>query len=262
MRSPDHLEIFMLTSRTTKLSAILAVAASLALLTGCESSLEKYRKLGIKQYNKGDYDSSLNTLNKALSYDQFDAQSNAYAGLIQYRQGNYEQAVYHFKVALQSDPSSEEAKDGLTAALIKLDKPDVALDYLERSSALADKVNDPHIAQSASKIPLQLQTEQRLYNGKVADRIRIARAYEKLGDYDNALVYYKKALALNDTNTKTLMDLAALSEKTGNKAATREYLIRAYNIDPATPGLTDAMTRNGVAISDVIGPGQKQPAAQ
>src|SRR6202012_731494 len=107
-----------------------------------------------------------------LSYDQFDAQSNAYAGLIMYRQGNYEQAAYHFKVALQSDPSSEEAKDGLTAAFIKLDKPDLALDYLERSSALADKVKDPRMAQSASKVPLQLETEARLYKGKGGDRVR------------------------------------------------------------------------------------------
>jgi tetratricopeptide (TPR) repeat protein len=259
MRSANHLEKFMLIcpSRILKCSALLAGIVSLTLLTGCESGVEKYRKAGIAEYNKGDYEHSLNTLNKALSYDQFDAQANAYAGLIQYRQGNYEQAAYHFKVALQSDPSSEEAKDGLTAALIKLDKPDVALDYLERAAAMADKVKDPRMAQSASKIPLQLQTEARLYAGKVGDRIRIGRAYEKLGDYDNALVYYQKALSLDPTDTRTLMALAELSEKVGNKGATREYLIRAYNANPATPGLTDAMTRNGIAISDVIGTGKK-----
>lgn len=243
--------------RVAKMSLLLVGVVSLTLLTGCESGVEKYRKAGVAQYEKGDYEHSLNTLNKALSYDQFDAKSNAYAGLIQYREGNYEQAVYHCKVALQSDPSSEEAKDGLTAALIKLDKPDVALDYLERASAMADKVKDPRMAQSASKIPLQLETEARLYKGKGGDRVRIARAYEKLGDYDNALVYYKKALAMDPTNGRVLMATAGLLEKAGNKAGAREYYIRAYNADPATPGLTDALTRNGIAISDVIGTGRK-----
>ena len=243
--------------RVAKMSLLLAGVVSLTLLTGCESGVEKYRKAGIAQYEKGDYEHSLNTLNKALTYDQFDAKSNAYAGLIQYREGNYEQAVYHCKVALQSDPSSEEAKDGLTAALIKLDKPDQALDYLERASAMADKVKDPRMAESASKIPLQLETEERLYKGKGGDRVRIARAYEKLGDYDNALVYYKKALAMDPTNARVLMATADLLAKAGNKAGAREYYIRAYNVDPATPGLTDAMTRNGIAISDVIGTGKK-----
>ncbi len=100
-------------------------ALSVALLAGCESNVQKYREQGVKLYEHNDYDSSLATLNKALSYDQFDAVSNCYAGLIHCRAGNYEQAAYHFKVALQSDPSSEQAKDGLTAALIKLDKPDL-----------------------------------------------------------------------------------------------------------------------------------------
>ena len=242
--------------RVAKMSLLLAGFVSLSLLTGCESGVEKNRKAGIALYEKGEYEKSLNTLNKALSYDQFDAQSNAYAGLIQYREGNYEQASYHCRVALQSDPSSEEAKDGLTAALIKLDKPDVALDYLERASAMADKVKDPRMAESASKIPLQLQTEERLYKGKGGDRVRIARAYEKVGDYDNALMYYKKALALDPTNAGVLMATGGLLEKAGNKAGAREYYIRAYQVDPATPGLTDAMTRNGIAISDVIGTGK------
>ncbi len=239
---------------------VSALAVSITLLAACESNVQKYREQGVKLYQHNDYDGSLATLNKALSYDQFDAVSNCYAGLIHYRAGNYEQAAYHFKVALQADPSSEQAKDGLTAALIKLDKPDLALDYLERSSALADKVKDPREEKSNVKRRYMKQTEEGLYLGKGGDRLRIRRTYEKLGDYDNALVYYKKALVLLPDSPNVLMALASLYEKTGNKAQTREFLIRAYNADPATPNLTDAMTRNNVAISAVIGtPADTQP---
>ena len=55
--------------------------------------------------------------------------------------------------------------------------------------------------------------EERLYLGKVNDRIRIARTYERLGDYDNAMLYYKKALELSPQNATVLMSIANLAEK-------------------------------------------------
>jgi tetratricopeptide (TPR) repeat protein len=236
-----------------RLLPLAALAPVLMALPGCESGLEHYRKQGITLYQQEKFDDSLQSLNKALTYDQFDAQSNAYAGLIQYRAGNYVQAAYHFQLALQADPSSEEAKDGLTATLIKQGKPDQALDALERASQMADRVDDPRWLKSNAKVRYQKQVEERLFLGKVDDRVRIARTYEKLGDYDNAALYYKKAAEKNPRDGSILLALANLAEKAGNKGDAREYLRQAYLVDPATPGLTDAMTRNGLAISEVVG---------
>ncbi len=230
-----------------------AVVAVLGSFTACTSNLEKFRKQGIAQYKAEKYDESLATLNKALHEDQFDADSNAYAGLIHYRSDNLQQAEYHFRVALNADPSSEEAKAGLTATLIKQGKPDEALDALERAAKLAEKVDDPRWKKSNIKVPYTSQVEERLFLGKVNDRIRIARTYERLGDYDNALVYYNKALEISPENANVLMSIADMAERVGNKEKAREYLRRAYLKDPGLPGLTDAMTRNGLAISDVIG---------
>jgi tetratricopeptide (TPR) repeat protein len=98
-----------------------------------------------------------------------------------------------------------------------------------------------------------------MYLGKVDDRLRIGRTYEQLGDYDNAVVYYQKALDRSPEDPSVLMALAGLAEKAGNKAQAREYLRRAYIADPATPGLTQAMTRNDLAISDVIGAPRRTP---
>jgi tetratricopeptide (TPR) repeat protein len=247
--------------RLTRVLPAAVLAAGLVVLPGCESNLEKYRKQGVALYQKEQYDQSLQTLNKALTYDQFDAQSNAYAGLIYYRSGNYVQAAYHFNVALQADPSSEEAKSGLTATLIKQDKPDQALDALERAAEMAEKIDDPRWEKSNIKRKYTKDVEERLYLGKVQDRLRIGRTYEKLGDYDNALVYYKKAQELAPRNGQVLMELAALAEKAGNPGQARDYLRQAYLADPGTPGLTEAMTRNGLAISEVIGVPAKQGAA-
>ena len=174
----------------------VALAALLGLLTGCQTNLEKFRKEGVRLYNAQQYDESLATLNKALHEDQFDAVSNAYAGLIDLRSERLQQAEYHFQVALDADPSSEEAKEGLTTTLIKQGKPDLALDALERSAKVAEGVEDPRGAKSNIKVPYTKQIDERLFLGKVKDRIRIAQTYETLGDYDNAFTYYKEALKL------------------------------------------------------------------
>jgi tetratricopeptide (TPR) repeat protein len=233
----------------------LQVAALVVItgLSGCTSKLEVLRKQGVREYQAGQLDQAQATLKNALHEDQFDAVSNAYAGMIEYRQDNLAQAEYHFRVALQSDPSSEEAKSGLTATLIKQGKPDEALDALERAAKLAEKVPDPRWEKTDIKKPYTKQVEERLYLGKEKDRIRIAQTYETLGDYENALVYYKKALEYAPQDGKVLMAVAQLAEKAGNKPQTVEYLKKAYRAEPGLPGLTDAMTRNGVAISDVIG---------
>src|SRR4051794_31177153 len=73
---------------------------SLVMLTGCETRLEKYRNEGVKLYNQKQYDESMVNLDKALHEDQFDATSNAYAGLIHYLEGEYQQAEYHSRLAL------------------------------------------------------------------------------------------------------------------------------------------------------------------
>jgi tetratricopeptide (TPR) repeat protein len=233
-----------------------ALAALLGLLTGCETNLEKFRKEGVRLYNAQQYDDSLATLNKALHEDQFDAVSNAYAGLIDLRSDRLQQAEYHFHVALDADPSSEEAKDGLTATLVKQGKPDLALDALERSAKVAEGVEDPRGLKSNIKVPYTKDVEERLFLGKVKDRIRIAKAYETLGDYDNAFTYYKKALELAPDDAGILLATGLLAERAKNPERAREYLRQAYLKDPGLPGLTEAMTRNGLPISEVIGAGR------
>jgi tetratricopeptide (TPR) repeat protein len=232
---------------------VLLLVGVCGLLAACATPLEKYRKEGVRLYNAKQYDESMKTLELALKEDRFDAVSNAYEGMIYYQRGEYERAEYNFRVALNADPSSEVAKEGLTETLIKKGKPDDALDALERAAKMAEKVDDPRIERTFKR-PYTKQVEERLFLGKVDDRVRIARSYQKLGDYDNALVYYKKALELSEEDVKVLMAVADMSEKAGNKAQAKEYLARAYRKAPGTPGLTEAMTRNGLAISDVMSP--------
>jgi tetratricopeptide (TPR) repeat protein len=237
--------------KTTVMGVLAAVL--LGLLTGCETTVERYRNEGVRLYQARQYDQSQAALKQALQADQSDPVSNAYAGLIDLRSDQLAQAEYHFRLTLDRDPSSEEAKSGLASTLIKQGKPGQGLDALERAAKLADDVPDPRHDRSNIKVPFTKQVEERLFLGRYNDRVRIAGVYESLGDYDNALVYYQQALEIRN-DTATMMAIVALAERAKNQPLAREYLTKAYQKDPATPGIVPIMTRNGLAISDVIAP--------
>jgi Tfp pilus assembly protein PilF len=229
----------------------IAAVALLGSLTGCETSVEHYRNEGVRLYQAQKFDDSRAALEQALQKDQSDPVSNAYAGLIELRSDQLAQAEYHFKVTLDRDPSSEEAKSGLASTLIKEGKAGQALDVLERAADMAAAVPDPRNEKSNIKVPYTKQVEERLVLGRVKDRLRIAKVYESVGDYDNALVHYKKALVLRD-DTGTMMAIVAMAERAKNQPLAREYLTKAWNQDPRTPGIVEAMTRNGLAISSAM----------
>jgi tetratricopeptide (TPR) repeat protein len=243
-------------SLKTTVTGVLA-AALLSLLTGCETTVEHYRNEGVRLYQAQQYDQSRTALNQALQADKADSVSNTYAGLIALRTGQLAVAENHFRIAMDMDPSNVEAKDGLANTLIKAGKADQALDALERAAKMADDVADPRRDKSNIKVPSTKQVEERLFLGRYDDRVRIARIYESLGDFDNALKFYQKALEIrNDTNT--MMSIVALAERAKNQPLARQYLTMAYLKDPRTPGIVEAMTRNGLAISDVIVPSRPQ----
>jgi tetratricopeptide (TPR) repeat protein len=234
-----------------RLVCLLAFGGVL-LLGGCARPVETFRKEGIRLYKAEQYEQAMTAFDKALADDQFDAASNAYSGVLHYRRGELEQAEYHCRVALNADPSNEMAKECLTETLIKKGKPDEALDALERAAKMAEKVDDPRWEQTLKR-PYTKQVEERLFLGQVEDRMRIARAYQALGDYDNAIKYYDLAFEKSGSRSAAaLLSAGEVYAKSGNKPKAQEYLTKAYRLDPGTPGLTEAMTRNGVAISNIL----------
>jgi len=231
-----------------KILLSLAAVAFLGGLTGCESPAAKLRTEGLGLYDKGSYEPALQKFDAALQYDQFDARSNYYAGAIQSKLGKYEQAEYHLKLAWQADPGRPEVKEALAETLVREGKEDAALDFLERDAALTAQVVDPRPLK-AGKMLYTKQVEERMYLGKAGDRLRVAQIYEKIGDMENAKVNYRKALDMAPNDPVFLLAAGRFYAKTGDRATAGAALRKAYSIDPTTPGLVDAMTHAGVAIS-------------
>lgn len=234
-----------------RMIALALTVAGFWALTACTAPVEKYRHEGVRLYQQQQYDAALEAFTKSLADDASDPVSNAYAGLIHYRAGHLTQAAYHAKIALDMDPSNPEAREVLLASLIKQDKSDEAINNLERLSALADKTRDPRWLKGDAKRRYQMETEERLFLGRAHSRYQVASTYERLGDLDNARLWYERALQQAPNNTRVLMALARLYDRAGNKERLVEYVRRVYALDPAAPGLVDLMTRNNIALSSI-----------
>jgi tetratricopeptide (TPR) repeat protein len=227
----------------------MLLAAAVCLLAGCEAPESKLRSEGLSLYGQEQYEPALDKFNGALKYDQFEPRANYYAGSIQAKLGHYEQAEYHLKLAWQADPSLGDVKDALTEVLLREGKEDAALDFLERDAALTAKVLDPRPEIVSSKRPSDKTVQERMFKGKGGDRLRVATTYEKIGDMENAKANYAKAIKMNPNSVDVLTAAGLFYSKIGDKDAATDAFGKAYHIDPAAPGLVDAMTKAGIPLS-------------
>jgi len=230
----------------------LAVVLSGLFLTGCLSPQIKLQNEGVELYTAKNYPQALEKFQAALKYNQFDASNDNYAGSSHLELGQFEQAEYHLRTAWQVDPGIPEVKTALTETLLRQGKPNLALDFLERDAEYTNKVQDPRDQKRIDKRRYVWDTEERMYLGKAGDRLRIAQTYEKLGNFDNARVYFEQARSMAPRAVRVTMAYALFFERIGDKPSAVELLKEVYRMDPATPGLVPAMTRNGVMISDLI----------
>jgi len=223
-----------------------ALVLGMSLLTGCESDQIKARKAGIVFYNQQDYPAALDKFNQALSYNQSSAQDNYYAGMTHLEQNHLVQAEYHFKLAWQANPGMGDLKQSLTEVLVREGKVDEAVSYLERDAQLTAKVKDPRWQKSISNRRYMSEVEEAMFVGRAGDRLRIARTYEKLNDFDNAKVYFEQAKSMAPNAAAVRLAVGEFYGRLGNAAVAREEISAANKLDSKTPGLAEAMAKYGV----------------
>lgn len=229
---------------------VLGVAAVLSvLLAGCQSAPLRLQKSGLAAYDAGHYQTALDDFNHALNYNVFDAKNNYYAGNAALKLGRLETAAYHYKLAWQANPGLPEVKDALTETYLRLGKPDEALDFLERDAALTAKTQDPRALKAVQKRRYVYQPEELMYLNKARDRVRIAQTYEKLGDLDNARVYFDQAVQMAPKQPEVLIAAASFYARIKQPDKARALFQKVYEIDPTAPGLADAMQQAGMTVT-------------
>jgi tetratricopeptide (TPR) repeat protein len=231
-------------------SSLTALACGLTLtLAGCQSPQARLQQQGLAEYQSGAYGQALATFNQALDQKPFDAQNNYYAGNAALKLGKLETAAYHYKLAWQADPGLADVKDALTTTYLRMGKPDQALDFLERDAELTAKVKDPRNLKKINNRRYTAQTEEAMFLNRARDRARIAETYEKLGDLDNARVYYEQAVKMGPKDPAVLIPAASFYARIGKKQRASDLFEQVYKVDPHAEGLAAAMEQAGMKVT-------------
>ncbi len=204
---------------------LLLAAIGMLFLAGCESPAMRLRNEGLRLYHQGHYQAAVRKFDDALNYNQSEPHGNYYAGAADYMLGRYEQAIYHYKLALQTNPNYGQAKSALAQAYIKEGKPNEAMNTLERIAALT---------------------------GRVGDRLRVARFYARLGDLDDARVNYMKAATMAPNDPVVLIAVGKFFDRIGRRKQAVGYYEQAYRMAPPTPGLVKLLSAHGATIYDAL----------
>ena len=232
--------------------ATLLVLFGAAVLGGCQNAQRQARAEGLTAYDHKDYTTALAKFDEALSHDQFSAIDNYYAGNAAFQLGKLKTAEGYYYLAWQADPSMSEVKAELTETLLRQGKTDDALDLLERDSKMMEAVQDHHVEKLRNNRVYVWEKEDRMYAGKAGSRAFVAKTYERIGDMDNARVFYEEARKMAPNDSSILLAVGEFYGRVGKKAEAQDALIAAYHVDPKTPGLVEAMARNGIYLNDVI----------
>ena len=243
-------------SRSLKLGAGLVIALVGLGLAGCKTQNQMIREEGISLYEQGQYDASLVKMHQLLEQDQFNAEANAFAAANYANLGKYQQSEYHYKLAWKADPSRADVKDGLLEVFLRQGKREQALDFLERDASLTAQVADSRVSDPKNLLGVDptatRKIEARMFANKNEDRLRVARAYERIGDYDNAKIYYEALLADFPRHIPLKVRAAEFYEKIGDKVRLEQLAREAFAGDPGYPGLSSLMIRNHIAIYDSV----------
>lgn len=228
--------------RILSVLSLCAAVSMVAVVGGCETQQAKLRREGVAEYNQGQYDQALKTFEQGLTHDQFKAIDHYYAGVAAMKLDRYVTAEYHLKLAWQADPSLADAKDALTECLLREGNEDEAVNFPERDAAITAKAKPPT---GNGNIYVQAR-EQAIYDGKGKDRLRVAKAYEKIGDLDNARLNYAKAIEVAPEDAEVHAAAGFFYERVGKKGEAAKEYTRTYELNPAYPGVVAALARCGL----------------
>lgn len=124
-----------------------------------------------------------------------------------YSQSNYQQAIYSYNQAIQSDPLDEEIYYARSKAYVNLRQYEQAIEDLDKVIRINPKSEDGNYAKANALLELGKEVEAAEYYRKVLEinpeneQIRASFAYSS-GNYEEAIKYFDIALEKNPKDTK------------------------------------------------------------
>jgi tetratricopeptide (TPR) repeat protein len=203
----------------TACCAALAVSVA-ALISGCGPVVGELNEEGLREYHAGHYIESIGLFKTALHKDIGRPSTLYYLGRSylalaeeRFRNGNsrmarrnLDDAVYDFDRAIGLFPNYEEAIKGRSHALELRGEYDKAIKRMRQSADL--------LGPSAKH------------------KIMLAREYEQRGDFDNALNYYRQAIAIEPLNPWAHAEFGRFYLRIHRRQDAIAELTRSYHLDP------------------------------
>jgi len=222
-------------------SAVLVGAGA-----GCTQDVNSLRIEGIQKFRNRQHIESMAMLSHVLELAPDDAQANYYMGLnyrtlaarklrendvtSAYRE--LDTAIVYFTQAIKSWPNYMEAVASKNEALEARGKYGEAL-------ALAE-----HVAENNR-------------GGATDHFIYLGDEYRERGDYDGAMRAYKTALATDPDSSRAYAAMGKLYQLIGDSALAEDAYRRAWELDPAEPGLPGG--RRGLQADSAVYPAAHRP---
>ena len=169
-----------------------------------------HTELGQQYLERGHLKQALETLKKALQFDDDYAPAHTVIATIYARIGENEQAERHYRKAEELKPKNGDTNNNLGVFLCRIGKVDQALPYFEKA------VHDP------------------FYNTKDVALANAGRCLLKKKDYSAAEREYRRALAINPVNADALFQLASVLYTEGKAFQARAFVQRFDALGHAT----------------------------
>lgn len=178
---------------------ILFMGCLIVLLAGCSSVqngsgktankaeiIQRAIDLGIGYLQQGDYGRARENLLKALELDGDSARAHNTLAIVFQQEGELDLAETHFRKAIKIDRDFASARNNYGAFLFSQQRTDEAIEQL------------------------QLAADNRFYNRRHQAFENLGVAFLELGSIDAARVSFERAVALNPSQSRALLELAVL----------------------------------------------------
>jgi Flp pilus assembly protein TadD len=165
------------------------------------------------------------------------------SGAASFAGGDFDQARRRYEEALARQPDDPEALNSLGQALIRLHRPDEAIERFTRAVQLAPQkwayhFNLAHaLAEQGKWEPAiaEYRTAAGLFPTDYATQYNLAMALHKKGDEAGAVLEFQKAIALAPSEATFHLSLAISLEKLGRVGEARQEYARYLEMNPETP---------------------------
>jgi len=180
--------------------------------------------------------------------------------------GQYERARTHFQRIVERDATDLNAQYTLGRIALNQDRPGDARTHFSVAHTIAQRKANPTpgvdqiidglaeaMFQSGDHTQLAGFLQSTLERGDVGDYLRLADYYRRMGDPDNALVTYRKAIGNAPRDARPYAELSEFYDDLGDRDKALRYLRMGYQLNPQYADLTERLRSFGVTPGPTAG---------